>query len=183
VISTRLFALSLVAGGLVLYGCGGSSKGGSTGSTAVTKPAATTSASQPNASPSTSVTVASGAPLTRASWIAEGDSICARLNAQLAVTDVKTARDFARALPQAAAYERAALARLAALVPPASKRRDWQEFLRYTQEGAANTAKLGQSAQGANFVLTGPLVASTQKIRLHAAAVAKRDGFKVCATL
>ena len=177
VLHIHLAALALVAVTFAAAGCGGSSK--TTTATATTASSTTT----PDTTTSTSVAVvklASGRPLTRAQWLARGDAICARLNSQLGANTVKSTKEFARALPVAAAYERAELARLVKLVPPPSMATDWQQFLTSTQQWAENSTKLGESAQGGHFTLTAPLVITTRNLHEHLAGIAKRDGFKEC---
>jgi hypothetical protein len=178
-----MLALALATTMLVTAGCGNSSKSEPTTTVASTTPSTTaTTTTTTSTAPAkvVAVKVAKGRPLTRGEWIAKGDAICARLNAQLAATKVKTPADFARALPQAASYEHAELIQLATLVPPVSKAKDWQEFLLGTQQWSENSAELGQVAQSPKFTLTGQLVITTKKIHEVLANLAKHDGFKEC---
>jgi hypothetical protein len=169
---------------LATTGCGNSSKT-STATAASATTTATTTSSTPTASTPTTTTIspvviATGKPLTHAQWLAKGDAICARLNTQLAANGVKSLNEFARVLPEVAAYEHTELTQLVKLVPPPSQREDWQKFLNETREWAENSAKLGQSAQTTQFTLTEPLVVTTRKLHERLARVAKREGFKEC---
>jgi hypothetical protein len=177
-----LAALALAATVLAASGCGGSSKSGSTSTSASAPTTTTTTASTSTTPPATTTTVkvAAGKPLTHAQWIAKGDAICARLNAELAANTVKSTAEFARVLPVAAADEQAELAQLVKLVPPTSKTKDWQEFLTGTQEWAANSYKLAESSQSGSFTLKAPLVATTRKIHETLAHLAQHEGFKEC---
>jgi predicted outer membrane protein len=69
----------------------------------------------------------SGKPLTRAEWIAAGEAICKRTNAQLGSLHIKSLKDYARVLPQAASYDQAESSELGRLVPPASMASDWKK--------------------------------------------------------
>jgi hypothetical protein len=176
--SALIFAIAMLA----VSGCGSSSKTGSTSTSAQVTPtttAATTTTPTSTTSP-TQVKEVSGAPLTRAEWIAKGDAICAQLNTQLAANVVDKSNGFATVLPQAAAYEHAEVVQLTKLVPPSSQAKDWHMFLAETQRWSENTAKLGASAKSGHFTLSTPLVALTTKIRANVVSIAKREGFKYC---
>lgn len=172
-----LFAIGTIV--LIASGCGSSSpktiSASSTPARTSTAPSRTTPAAQP-------VIVATGRPLTRSQWLRKGDAICARLNSWLATNSVKSTADFAVVLPQAAIHERAELESLVKLVPPAAHRRDWREFLRATQQWAANSETLGRVAQaeGAAFNVNLPLARATKDLHERLAHVAKREGFKEC---
>jgi hypothetical protein len=184
VLHVSLAALALATTVLAASGCGRSSKPATT--TAATSAPQTTSSTTVDAESTPTPTVAAvkpavGKPLSRARWIAKGEAICTRLNAQLAARTVKSPTEFAVVLPQAAAYERAELAQLIKLVPPASEAGDWQKFLTETQQWAENSTKLGQIAQAGKFTLALPLVTTTRKLHEHLAHLASHKGFKECA--
>lgn len=174
VLSVLPCVLALGATALIASGCG-SSKTNTVASTATT----TSTNTEPTPP---SVVVAAGRPLTRGQWLKRGDAICARLNSWLATNPVKSAADFAVVLPQAAAYERAEFESLVKLVPPTNHRRDWQEFLRDTQQWAANSEALGRTAQaeGAQFDINVPIARTTKDLHEQLAHIAKREGFKEC---
>lgn len=174
----RLAALALAATSLAAIGCGGSSKVGSTNASQAT--ASTTSSATSVASTTGTVKAASGTSLGYSQWIAKGDAICARLNAQLTASPVKAIQEFARALPQAAAYERIEYAQLAKLVPPPSKAADWQQFLTDTRLWAEDSAKLGEIAQAHKFSIGMQLVSKSRSLHEQLAKIAKQDGFKTC---
>lgn len=179
-----LTALLLTMITLVASGCGGSSKAEVTtsASSTTTTTTASTSAVTPTPTPKVAVVrLASGTPLTRAEWIKKGEAVCAKLNAQLAANTIRTPSDFARVLPQAAAYERAEFNSLVKLAPPASMSKDWQHFLTATEEWAENSLKVANLATPGNFNINTPLAVATKNIHEHLAAIAKRDGFKECA--
>ncbi len=163
---------------LAAEGCGSSSKTPSTdASTAATSQAAST-ASAPKVA---MVTLPTGKPLTHARWIAKGEAICAHLNAQLAANSVKSTSEFARALPIAAADERAEFRALVKLVPPPSYSKAWQQFLTDTKQWSENSAKLAQSTTPAQFTMSGALLTATKDLHERLAAIAKHAGFKECA--
>lgn len=178
-LSANLAALALAVATVATTGCGSSAKpantNSSTGSSATTAVTSTTRTSSPQ-----TVKLAAGKPLSRREWIAKGDAICSRLNAWLAANPVKSVREFAQILPQAAAYEREEYNRLIQLVPPASKTKDWLTFLAQTRQWAENSAAIAASAQSGQFTLNTPLATSTRKIHESLAHLAGHDGFKAC---
>jgi hypothetical protein len=177
VVAAPMLILTIMAGA----GCGsGSSSGGKTVPSAQAR--STTATAPTIASPGRPARAASGSPLDRTTWLARGDAICGRLNTQLEATKVidGTTREFARALPQAAAYEHVALNELEHLVPPRSKAHDWQQFLTYTQYWANGSSSLATAAQSGHFALKSPLAVATEKAFEARARIAKRDGFKQC---
>jgi hypothetical protein len=121
--------------------------------------------------------------LTHAEWISKGEAICSRLNAELAADSVKSQREFGRALPQAAADERAEAIELAALVPPKIEAAGWQQFLTSTQQWSENSAKLGEAARAGIFNTSLPLFRETEKLHAYLTAIVRHDGFKECALL
>jgi hypothetical protein len=183
VLHAHLAAFALVVSALVMSSCGGSSKSGSqTAGAIVAAPGSITSSATLSLA-TVVVKPVAGKPLTHAEWITKGEAICARLNAQLAATPAKSVTEFARALPQAAAYEQSELAQLVKLTPPPSRASDWQQFLTGTREWADDSAKMGASARAGQFNANMPLFQATQKAHEKLAAIAKRDGFKECALL
>jgi hypothetical protein len=179
---TTLAALALLAT-VPMAGCGGSSKSGETSTSAATTPTTTAAGTTAaNTVPVLTVTVkvASGRPLSRAQWIARGDAICARLNRELDAISVKVAAELPRVLPQEAAYERAEVAQLATLVPPASSANDWQEFLNATLQWAEGSAKLAEYGRFGDAITRTPLAATVIAVHEHVLRIAKRNGFKAC---
>jgi hypothetical protein len=185
VLQVHLAALTLAVVVLAVSGCGNSSKSATaTPSSAAAATTPTSSAtSTPTPTPKTTLTavkLATGRPLTHAELLARGDSICTRLNAQLAASSVTSVRQLGQVLPQAAAYERAEFAKLVRLVPPSVDAADWQKFLTETQQWAEDSTLLGQSARTAEFTLNEPLVGITRRLHEHLARRAKQEGFKEC---
>ncbi len=122
--------------------------------------------------------------LTRSELIARADAICRRVNAKLASTTISRPQDYARLLLPLAAYERAAVAEMRKLIPPASVANGWQQVLAGAQTLADATAKLGESVKGNSLQGT----PSTRSASIAAAkgtqqmtAAARREGFKDCA--
>lgn len=180
----NLAALALAATAATVSGCGGSSKSSTTAaSTAAPVVPVTTSAATatPLTLPSVAVRIGPGRPLTQTVWIARGDAVCARLNRELETITVKRARELPRVLPQEAAYERAAVAELAKLVPPAARTHDWQSYLVATLQLAEGSDRLAAefSSLGDN-VLKAPLAVALITARQHLNAIARHDGFKDC---
>ena len=81
---SQLAALALAATTLAVSGCGGSSK---------TEPAKTTASTT-----SGTAKTESGAPLTRAEFIARGEAICAHANAELNSHPIRSPKESALSL-------------------------------------------------------------------------------------
>lgn len=167
---SHLMALVLVGLTVVISGCGGSAKTG-------------TSTSATLSTPSTSATSTAPASDSRAVFIAHAEPICARLNAQLDAANVKTQADLIRVLSQAAVYEQAELEELKKLTPPASIADDWRRMLAYTHVWSINSAKAGNAAKAKDFKASAALVSKTTAIEERLATVAKHSGFKQCGLL
>jgi hypothetical protein len=170
---TQLAALALTAATLAASGCGGSSKTESTTSAASATTPATTASTK----------TASGTALTRAELIAKAEPICARANAELSSTTVRSGSEFARALPQAAAYERAEATELSKLAPPGTMAVDWEQIVAGIRAFAEDTAKVGEYIQSKNPTAATTLYAAAKKDHEHVAAIFKGDGFKECAAV
>jgi hypothetical protein len=178
---SQISALALVAITVAATGCGSSKNGltASTGNASDTTITAPTTATTTSPTPTLMVKVASGKHLSRAQWIAKGDAICSHLEAVLETNNSKTAGPL-RVLPQAVAYERAAVAELARLVPPATMANDWQQFLSARLQMAEDGAKLAEAPSDA--ITKSPLTAAIKTIYGRLTTIARRDGFKACAT-
>jgi hypothetical protein len=176
--STKLAALTLAATAFAASGCGGSSKSGTSATTATSTAAASTTAQTP--ATSEEIKVVSGTPLSKAVWIKKGDAICAKANAKLDSTTAKTQQDFARLLPQTAAYERAEATELSKLVPPDAQLDDWQRIIVSLQKFSDFSLKAGEYAQVKNFQAASPVIVAANSEQQQLVALAKRDGFKAC---
>jgi hypothetical protein len=177
----QLAAMAFAAAALTVAGCGGSSKTGSTTTSAAVKPAQSTTATQTSPVGSgEEIKVSSGKPLRRAVWIAKGDAICQRTQTMLSTTTAKTTQDFARLLPQAAGYERTEATELAKLVPPTAMIADWRQIIGDLQKVSEFSLKAAQYAQVNNWSAAVPVATAGNKIATELVVIAKRDGFKVC---
>lgn len=121
--------------------------------------------------------------LTRPQLIASANAICAHLNARLAATNttVGKVQEIGRIAPQVAALERAALAELIQLTPPADLATDWQQVLTDARTIANNMVTFGEYAQANNLKGVNRLLAANQTTERRVAATSKRDGFNHCA--
>lgn len=174
---TRLAALALAAAILTVSGCGGSSKTSSTTTAASTTAPATTAST----TTATSTKTATGPPLTRIELIAKAEPICARANAELNSTTIKSRAELARALPQAAAYDQVEATELSNLVPPASMASDWKQIIAGLQTFGDDTDKAGEDLESGSSEAAGSVYAAAKKGHEQLVAIAKRDGFKQCA--
>lgn len=169
-------ALTLGAVALVASGCGGSSSKTGSASTASAKAAPTTAIF-----PTTpAVKLASGKPLSRARWIAEGDAICARANTKLAPISIRSTADFGRLLPQIAIYTRAESAELSKLVPPRSMAHDWAQIVNDLRLYSAYGNAIARYALAKNDSAARPLFAAAATLHEKMFAIALRDGFRHC---
>lgn len=172
---TQLAALSLAGMTLAVSGCGGSSKTTSTETASAKVAPAPTESAKPEPTPTESAK-----PLTRTDLITRGDAICGRVNLKRTTTPVVNGRDFARIVPEIAAYEQAAVAEMAKLIPPASMTNDWKRIVAGTQVIADDTTKVGEYAVANKLQAARPLYLSGTKIQKRILIIAKRDGFKEC---
>lgn len=177
--SVRIFVLVLAAGSLAVGGCGGSSTprsaSGSTARSAAPSPATRATAGE-------EIKLRSGRPLSRAAWIAKGDSICTRANVKLSSTTAKGTQDLARLLPQAAAYEHIEALELSKLVPPSGATGDWQQIVNDLQKYSEFSIRVGEYARVNNLQAAKPIAHAAEETQRALVAIAKRDGFSACAT-
>jgi hypothetical protein len=172
------FAALALATTLAAAGCGGSSKTTSTTASTAASPTATQSTATTASTQTTSPTP--GPALTRAALIARADAICAHLHAQLATLSTNSRNGFAVVLPRAAAYERAEVAQLSTLTPPASMAEEWQRVLSGAKKFAEGSAKAGEYAQAKNTAAMNKAIGATSKTQQQSLTIAKRAGFKQC---
>jgi hypothetical protein len=174
--------VGLTATMLLIAGCGGSSKspGITTSAPMATTTIAATVAPSPASVPTVKVTMASGKPLSRAKWIAEGDAICAHFNQELNKLSVKSTSELPRELPQAAVYIRSKVAELSKLVPPTSKASAWQEILNGNLQVAEYATKLATYTTLGNAITKTPLAKAITRTDNHTQSLATSIGFKDC---
>jgi hypothetical protein len=176
---TRLAALTLVAATLAASGCGGSSKAGSTGASTGAALASTTVTSTAK----TATTKAtSRKPMTRAelTLIVRAGAICKRIRARRASLKLATRQAVAREIPPFASYQRAALAELRKLVPPASLAHAWQQFAAVARTLARDTTRLGENAKAYHFATLGPIMTRIGKDEVNIKTLAKRAAITGC---
>jgi hypothetical protein len=171
-------AIALAGAALATSGCGGSSKPSSgttssaqTASSTVTQPAGHTEPS------------ARTEPLTRAELIAQADVICRRVNQTRASITIKKKGEFVTVLPRLAAYERAAVAEMRKLTPPASMAKSWSQIIAGAQTVAEVTGAGTEHAKNGTLNDTQSLAARAAKGMQQMLAAATREGFKDCAQL
>lgn len=187
-LNAYLAVLALAATVLVVSGCGGSSKTTTTTTAAATTTPATTAPATTTPATTTSATVttvklASGKPLSRATWIAKGDVICAHANAELDSSTVKSLQDLIRLLPQAALYDKTESAELSKLVPPASKAGDWKKIVVGFQVFGEDSDKIAADAAAGNNAAGKAVLLEAEKIHEGIAKLAGHDGFIACSVI
>lgn len=179
----RLAALALASISLLAAGCGKSSKSSSNASSAAsaTPTTASTTTTTTDASRGTAtVKAASGRPLTRAQLIARADAICARTDTKLATILVLTTKEFARVLPQIAAYASSEARELSRLVPPANMAHSWSQLLGDFHLYGEYTNTIDGYARANNLHAASPLIDKADALRQETKLLAGREGFKRC---
>lgn len=148
---TQLLAAAFALIALVVAGCGGTSEktssattAAATGTTAVASTPTTTSSSTTTQDATTPAS--SGKALTRTVFVADANTICARVNAKRAASAIGTAKSFAL-LKGLAAEEKQGAAELAKLVPPAEMAHEWEKFIEEAEAVASYTAKYGEYSE------------------------------------
>jgi hypothetical protein len=178
VLHRQLAMLALGATALAVAGCGGSSKAGMT----ATK--TSTSSLPPAVAPSPTPKLASGRPLSRSVWVAKANAICARTNARVKASKIKSRQEFARVIPQIALYEKTAAVELAELVPPRNKTGDWQKIVtgfRLTGEYLTKVATMVRDESPSSVQSSRSLVIAGNEARTRIVGIATADGLKSCA--
>ena len=137
---TQLAALAVAATALAAAGCGESSKTGSTAPTPTASVASTAAATTATVA-TTPVTTTPSKHLTHAETvlIARAGAICKRIHTRRATLKLNTQQAVVGEIPPFASYERAALAELHGLTPPASIAHSWKRFTRATDTLAGDT--------------------------------------------
>jgi len=177
--SLSLLALAAITVGAM--GCGGSSKpvgSASSAATSASSPSGTTASV--STLPMPKLTIATGAPLTRSRWIAKADRICAPVNRKVAGNSIVSAADYARLLPQFAAYYSKEAADLSRLVPPTAMAHDDEQIvdgLRLLSEYLIKSGErfAASDENGGHQLFYAALIAQHQVV-----TIAKRDGFRQC---
>jgi hypothetical protein len=168
---TRIAALALAMGAVVVSGCGGSAKQSSK----------VTSSSTSTQSAETSHTKPSGSgPLNRAQLIERGDAVCYRLNARRQSTSISHRQEYAQVIQPLAAYERQGADELAALTPPASMASSWQKIIDGSRTIAEVTGRFHAYGEAERLKLARRYDDILGKAINQVTRVAKKAGFKEC---
>jgi hypothetical protein len=132
--------------------------------------------------PTSSGVAAGGGTLSKTQLIAKADTICKRLDKEIADASPVglEPRKIAAVAPPHVAAERVALKELGMLKAPAAMAGDWRQIIAYRRTLAAELAKLGSAARAGD--LTTIIALAGSKLHEHKllSALATRDGFKDC---
>jgi hypothetical protein len=112
--------------------------------------------------------------------IAQADPICRRLNVELAAASRASHVAIATSALRHAALERAAVAELSKLTPPASLANDWRQIIKYRRTLAEELVKLGGYAKANDTQKVKALAVSKTRVHKKLFEIAKRDGFEHC---
>jgi hypothetical protein len=162
-----VIVLAVIA--LAIAGCGG----GSSTSTSTAASAASKVAAPRKSTPSES------------RFIGQADTICGRLNAQLATVKVKSrsAKEIARVVPRNFSLEQSGLRELEKLTAPSSLAPGWRSMLGYRQALASELAELARDAQHNDLAAENKLVAAKKTAHIGLTKAAAEYGFKDCAAV
>lgn len=169
---TSLAAIALATSTLAASSCGSTTKPTNQTTTSpisTQTPASNTTSSKPTG------------PLTRAQLIADGDTICYRLNTRRSTTRVARPQDYKRLIPALAAYELAGANEMNNLTPPPSMAHDWQQMITGARDIARATAKVHNYADANNTAISRTVERILYKGIHQLTTAAKRAGFKDCA--
>ncbi|HEX4838213.1 MAG TPA: hypothetical protein VFV03_06800 [Solirubrobacteraceae bacterium] len=124
----------------------------------------------------------SGQSQAGAALIAQADAICRRVHNELVSIRPETQSETARLGAKVTAYERAAVAAMRRLVPPASLAGDWKEIVAGAQTLADDAAKITAYARASKLETKAAraLISESRTLRNHLLTVATRDNFKDC---
>jgi hypothetical protein len=170
---TRTNFLLLLAACMVLVaGCGGSSKG-TVASGGDTRTASNRSVTDP----------ASSATSPNATFIAEADRTCGRVNAEIIAIKAKSGSraEVKRVVPRTISISRSGIAALQRLKPPAPLVHDWQRMIGYRRTLVRELGELLSAAQRNDGTFVAPLAASKKRTHEGLSTLAKANGFKDCA--
>lgn len=179
---TQLLALlgcAIAAGGI--GACGSSSKNTASTKSQSTQATASAGATSDITAPATPTQLAAPTkPLARASLVAEGDAICARINARAHSTSISKPSDYPTVLLPLIEFERGEVAQLAALTPIRTLKHDWDSIVaarRGTVNAFVALLKAGETGtiRKANAPLT---AAEREEQRAH--EIARKVGFHAC---
>jgi hypothetical protein len=130
--------------------------------------------------------------LTRAELIAKADTICKRINKEIAFyssltpassQDLVSKSAVARAVPRISSIESATGADLGKLTAPSAMAGDWRQIVVGVQTLADDTRRYGEAIQKGNGVGTSAVALSSARLLQRINALAARDGFADCAKL
>jgi hypothetical protein len=169
---TQVAMLALAVAALAASGCGSSKSGSATTAAQARTSTVSTTAAAP--------TLATGAPLSRAQWIAAGDAICEGVQAKLNALKSRTTAQLERVLPQAAIYYAAEAESMGKVVPPKAMARDWQQIIDDVHLFGEYTSIAVQNINEHHEKFTPSFSAKVASIQTNMIATAKRDGFKWC---
>ncbi len=121
-------------------------------------------------------------PLTRAekAQLARASAICKRIDARHSSLKLNTRPAIVRELPRFASYQRAALAELIKLTPPASIAHDWREFTAAAQTLASDTTRLATMSRPSSSRPPRGILATVGKDERYISDLASLDAINGC---
>jgi len=169
---TYIAVLALAGIGLAATGsgCGKAAK-----SAGVTETTASTIANSAESAPR-------GPVLSRRALISKADAICFGINARRSSTKLSVREDYVQLVPPLAAYETTALVKLNKLVPPAAMAGDWNQILADARALIEATAAVGREFTNNEVPQAEASILVAETAGQKMVAVARRDGFKDCAS-
>lgn len=122
----------------------------------------------------------SATPLSRASLIRAGNSICAHLAADSNLIKVRSAAEFQLALQQTTGYQLSLYRKLSRLAPPASMAGEWNEMISDARAMAESSSAATKYQDVQRNPAARPYLARFVQARLRLRATAQRAGLRAC---
>ncbi len=163
-----------------IAGCGG---GSSTAAPTVRSASTTSAATTTRAPTGTTAPTRQAAPQqSDASFVARADAVCRGINAEISSVKAKSSSvaEVKRFVPRNAALERAGVARLEQLTPPAPLKDAWQSILGYRRALATELGALLREARENDQPEMKAVIASKKQVHTNLDKVATANGFKEC---
>jgi hypothetical protein len=132
-----------------------------------------------------STAATSAATGAQAQFITQADSVCRRINSEIAAIKAKStsAAEVIRVVPRTLAIEQGGAAALERLTAPGSLASAWQRMLAYRRELARELEQLLEDAKQNDGTSVKPLGAAKRRAHVGLSKTARANGFNDCAKI
>ncbi len=176
----QLAAVMLALVALAVSGCGSSKSGSTTSASNAATTGSSTTAPSTTPTTTSSVKIVVGKPLSLARWVAAGDTVCKRVQSQLASVSVHNRAQFKRGLPQAAIIYANETEDLSKIVPPTASAHDWETYVNDVHVYDEYTNIVLHEFNTGRTTISLPIQRKLLELQNSEVAIAKRYGFKWC---